>query len=199
MRVGRTARAQAGSRRRRRLGGDRSEAVTVNGQRLAGSSSTGVDSLGRALPHPAWAGTSSGPTSFGSSARGCRTAGTVDTSGQSQHRRCGRSRARCAVATRTSARLAGHITAAWGLQRMCRGLCVVKSQERYEPTSSARRRVTPDPGAPGAPSPGDPPALRPSRRVSGLGCRRGAGVALAAQPALERATLVAGGLRVPSR
>lgn len=30
------------------------EAVTVNGQRLHGSSSVGVDSLGRALPHAAW-------------------------------------------------------------------------------------------------------------------------------------------------
>jgi conjugative transfer signal peptidase TraF len=30
------------------------DAVTVNGQRLAGSSSASVDSLGRLLPHPAW-------------------------------------------------------------------------------------------------------------------------------------------------
>jgi conjugative transfer signal peptidase TraF len=30
------------------------EAVTVNGQRLRSSSSSGADSLGRALPHAAW-------------------------------------------------------------------------------------------------------------------------------------------------
>jgi conjugative transfer signal peptidase TraF len=30
------------------------DAVTVNGQRLAGTSSSSVDSLGRALPHAAW-------------------------------------------------------------------------------------------------------------------------------------------------
>jgi type IV secretory pathway protease TraF len=30
------------------------DAVTVNGQRLAGTSSAGVDSLDRALPHTVW-------------------------------------------------------------------------------------------------------------------------------------------------
>jgi len=73
---------------------------------ICGYSPSTVSILPAARPPPAtasgansrtWrgAGTSSEPTSSGSSARACRTAGTADTSDRSRRRRCGRSRGRC--------------------------------------------------------------------------------------------------------
>jgi conjugative transfer signal peptidase TraF len=70
------------------------EAVAVNGQRLSGSSSSGVDSRGGALPHVAWGRYVVRPDELWLVSTRVPNTGTVATSSRFRCRTFGRSRAR---------------------------------------------------------------------------------------------------------